>query len=66
METQSRTVTHRRGHNAIVTGLAMLVLGVVFALAFTTEHFMGSLAVVVAFAGFITLIVGFGIRREHG
>lgn len=61
----------RRGHNAIVTGLAMLVLGIAVHLIFATggedssESFLYGFSILVAFAGLITLIVGFGIRRER-
>lgn len=58
--------TKKRGDKAIKTGLAMLVFGVAIALATASaENFLSGFSVLVAFAGFITLIVGFGIRRER-
>ena len=59
--------THKRGHNTMVTGLAMLVIGVVIALGSAGENGSPGLqgwAVLVALAGFITLLVGVGRRRE--
>lgn len=52
-------IVQKRGHNAIVTGLAMLVFGTIAGLIFGVGLGYG-----VAFAGFITLILGYGIRRE--
>lgn len=57
----------KRGHNAMVTGLAMLVIGVVIALGSAGENGNPALqgwAVLVALAGFITLLIGIGRRRE--
>ncbi|WP_151724017.1 hypothetical protein [Arthrobacter luteolus] len=66
MTKQGEKVQHRRGHNAIVTGLAMLVLGGAMTAAGTIGGGSGlaGFSALVAFAGFITLIVGIGIRRE--
>lgn len=58
-------VQHKRGHNTMVTGAAMLVLGTALALAFSsTEGAAMGVFVLAAFAGFITLLVGIGRRRE--
>lgn len=56
----------RKGHNARIAGLAMLVFGIVFALAGTygDGQKLVSISVVVAVAGFITFIVGIGLGRE--
>ncbi|MFF2822614.1 hypothetical protein ACFVRV_06125 [Arthrobacter koreensis] len=67
MTNQGEKVQHRRGHNAIVTGLAMLVLGGAMTAALTvggSESPLLGLSALAAFGGFITLIVGIGIRRE--
>lgn len=60
-------MTKKRGHNAIMTGLALLVFGVAFALAGGAGEAAGlmSLGSLAAFAGFITLLVGIGMRRER-
>jgi uncharacterized membrane protein YidH (DUF202 family) len=54
---------------AIKTGLAMLVFGVVIALAFSVGQDkpggMVGFASLIAFAGFITAIVGVGKWRER-
>lgn len=58
---------HKRGHNTMVTGLAMLVFGFAVALGSAGElgsPALNSLSTVVAFAGFITLLIGVGRRRE--
>lgn len=56
----------RKGHNARITGLAMLVFGIAFALAggYGDGQTLMSISVVVAIAGFITFIVGIGLGRE--
>lgn len=67
MTKQGEKVQHRRGHNAIVTGLAMLVLGAAMTTAMVvgeSESPLLGFSALAAFAGFITLIVGIGIRRE--
>ena len=64
METQSQKVVHARGHNAIVTGLAVLVLGLVLSLMGNGSGMTG-FGVLVAVGGLVTLLVGFGIRRER-
>lgn len=60
--------TKKRGANIMKTGAAMLVLGVVIALATSGENgnpqLMG-FAALVAFLGFIAAIVGLGIWRER-
>ena len=62
-------VHKRRGAMAIKTGLAMLVFGVAIALAFSYGQEKPSpvtgWAGLVAFAGFITAIVGIGKWRER-
>lgn len=59
----------RRGAMAIKTGLAMLVLGVAIALATSVGQEdvspITGFASFVAFAGFITAIVGVGKWRER-
>jgi len=57
----------RRGANIMKTGAGMLVFGVIIALATAGENGNGGLssfAAVVAFAGFITAIIGIGKWRE--
>ena len=59
----------RRGAMAMKTGLAMLVFGVVIALAFSIgqdkpDGVVG-FASLVAFAGFITALIGIGKWRER-
>jgi hypothetical protein len=66
--THTGDVHKRRGANAMKTGLAMLVLGVVIALATAGENGNASLsgfAAFVAFAGFIVALVGIGKWRER-
>lgn len=60
------TVQHKRGHNTMMTGLALLVFGVAFALIGGTGDAAGiqGVGILAAFAGFITLLVGIGRRRE--
>lgn len=53
-------VQHKRGHNAMVTGLCLLVFGIILALVSAASGF----GVIMAVAGFVTLLVGFGMRRE--
>lgn len=59
----------RRGAMAMKTGLAMLVFGVVIALAFSVGQDkpggMVGFASLVAFAGFITALIGIGKWRER-
>lgn len=57
----------KRGHDARITGLAMLVMGTVIALAAGTGEATGLMgfSALVAFAGLITLLVGIGVGREH-
>lgn len=66
MTTNTGDVRHKRGHNTIMTGLAMLVFGTAFALIGGTGDASGLMGfgVLAAFAGFITLLVGIGRRRE--
>lgn len=66
MTNQKGNVKHKRGHNTIVTGLAMLVFGIVFALAggYGDASGLQGFSILVALAGFITLLVGIGRRRE--
>lgn len=56
----------KRGHNAIMTGLALLVFGIAFALIGGTGDADGMMGVgmFAALGGFITLLVGIGMRRE--
>lgn len=56
----------KKGHNARITGLSMLVFGIAFALAggYGDGQTLMSISVVVALAGFITFIVGIGLGRE--
>ena len=67
--TTSGDIHKKRGLMAIKTGLAMLVLGVAVALAFSYgQDEPGGIvgfASLVAFLGFITAIVGIGKWRER-
>lgn len=54
---------NRRGHNAMVTGLAILVLGLILAIA--SSGGMQGFGVLVAVGGFVTGMVGIGMRRER-
>lgn len=63
------SVQHKRGHNTIVTGLAMLVFGTVVAFIASGSSNDGAagftgFCVLVAVAGLITLLIGVGRRRE--
>lgn len=67
--TQTGVDHKKRGANTMKTGLAMLVLGVVLALAFSYGQdkpgaIVGWLGFV-AFAGFIVTLVGVGKWRER-
>jgi hypothetical protein len=56
-------VQHKRGHNAIMTGLALMVFAFPFLFVFpgtSVELFIG----LTVLAGFITLMAGIGMRRE--
>lgn len=64
MDTQTQSDKIARGHNAIVVGLAVLTLGVVFSLMGNGGGLTG-FGVLVAVAGLVTLLVGVGIRRER-
>lgn len=66
--TTSGDVHKKRGAMAIKVGLAMLVFGVVIALAAAGETGnpqLSGFAAFVAFAGFITALVGVGKWRER-
>jgi len=66
--TQMGDVHKKRGANIMKTGLAMLVFGVVIALAAAGEKGnagLSAFAAVVALAGFITAIIGVGKWRER-
>lgn len=66
--TQMGDVHKKRGANIMKTGLAMLVLGVVVALAAAGEYGnprLSAFAAFVAFAGFIVTLVGIGKWRER-
>lgn len=54
----------RKGHNARVTGLAMLVFGIAIALASGGTSGLTGFSVLVAIGGLVTLIVGVGLGRE--
>lgn len=66
MTNKTGNVQHKRGHNTMMTGLAMLVMGIVFALAggYGDAPGLQGFAILVALAGFVTLLVGVGRRRE--
>lgn len=55
---------NRRGHNAMVTGLAVLVLGLIVAIAGNGSGATG-FGILIAVAGFVTGVVGVGMRRER-
>lgn len=67
--TQTGVDHKKRGANAMKVGLAMLVFGVAIALAFSVGQEKPSGAVgfasLVAFAGFITALIGLGKWRER-
>ncbi len=66
--TTSGDVHKKRGANAMKTGAAMLVFGIVIAIATAGENGnmgLSSFAAFIAFAGFITAIVGLGKWRER-
>ena len=65
--TTSGDVHKKRGANAMKTGAAMLVFGVVIAVASAGEYGNAGLsgfAALVALAGFVTAIIGIGKWRE--
>lgn len=68
MTNQGEKVQHRRGHNVIVTGLAMFVFGGAFTAAGIVGGAEGSalfgLSGLAAFVGFLMVFIGIGIRRE--
>jgi hypothetical protein len=66
--TQTGVDHKKRGANAMKAGAAMLVFGVVIAIAAAGENGnpqLSGFAAFVAFAGFITAIVGLGKWRER-
>lgn len=54
---------HRRGHNAMVTGLAMFVIGLIMAIAYVGG--MQGFGILITVAGFVTGMIGVGMRRER-
>ena len=61
-------VHKKRGAIAMKTGLAMLVFGLAIALASAGEHgnpMLSAWSGLIAFAGFITLLIGIGKWRER-
>ncbi|OIH86028.1 hypothetical protein BLJ79_04325 [Arthrobacter sp. UCD-GKA] len=66
MTNTTGNVQHKRGHNTIMTGLAMLVMGIAVALAggYGDAPGLQGFAILVAIAGLVTLLVGVGRRRE--
>ena len=63
MTKQTEKPVNRRGHNAMVTGLAILVFGLILTVASTGG--MQGLGIFVAVAGLVTGIIGIGMRRER-
>lgn len=66
--TTSGDIHKKRGANAMKTGAAMLVFGVIIAIATGGEDGnmgLSGFASVVALAGFITAVVGIGKWRER-
>lgn len=59
---ETQKPANRRGHNAMVTGLAILVIGLIVAV--TGSGGTQGFGVLVAVAGLVTGIIGVGIRRE--
>ncbi|RAX50857.1 hypothetical protein DQ353_00190 [Arthrobacter sp. AQ5-05] len=66
MTNTSGNVQRKRGHNTIMTGLAMLVMGIAVALVggYSDAPGLQGFAILVAIAGLVTLLVGVGRRRE--
>lgn len=68
---ETKKFQHKRGHNAVMTGLGMLVFGGAIYLAMinggeeASTSGLAGFSVLVAFAGLLTLIIGFGLRRER-
>lgn len=60
---ETQKPANRRGHNAMVTGLALLVIGGIFAITGNGSGMTG-LGVLIAVAGFVTTVIGIGLRRE--
>jgi len=66
--TQTGVDHKKRGANAMKTGLAMFVFGVIIAIAAAGENGnqqLNAFAIFVAFAGFITALIGLGKWRER-
>lgn len=62
---ETQRPANRRGHNAMMTGLAMLLFGALGALLLPSgESPLAGLSVFVAVAGLVTWIIGIGLRRE--
>lgn len=61
---ETQKPANRRGHNAMVTGLAILVFGMILAIAGNGSGMTG-FGILVSVAGLVIGIVGIGMRREH-
>ena len=63
---ETQKPANRRGHNAMMTGAAMLLFGILGAFLLPSgESPLAGLSVLVAVAGFVTAIIGVGMRRER-
>lgn len=60
---ETQKSANRRGHNAMMTGLALLVIGGIFAITGNGSGMTG-FGVLVAVAGLVATIIGIGLRRE--
>lgn len=61
---ETQKPANQRGHNAMVTGLAILVLGLILSLLGNGSGMTG-FGVLVAVGGLVTGIIGIGQRRER-
>lgn len=62
---ETQKPANRRGHNAMMTGLAMLLFGAIGAFMLPSgESPLAGLSFFVAVAGLVTWIIGIGMRRE--
>lgn len=61
---ETQKPANQRGHNAMVTGLAVMVLGMILALVGGGSGMTG-FGVLVAVGGLVTGIIGIGQRRER-
>lgn len=60
---ETQKPANRRGHNAMMTGLTLLLIGVILVITKNGSGVAG-FGVLVAVGGLVTWIIGIGLRRE--